>query len=401
MKVMHNFSHVVIGITGGIAAYKSLSLIRLFKNYGCEVKVIATEHALEFVTPLSIETLSQHRIYVNSLKQPLNYEVDHIALSEWADVVIIAPATANILAKYAHGIADDFLSTFLLAYQKPLFIVPSMNSKMLTHATVQHNLHILRERKCYIIEPTEGDLACGTSGKGRMEEPEQIFEKVIHFFDENKPLKGKKALVTAGPTYEPIDPVRFIGNYSSGRMGFAIAEVLEKYGAEVTLITGPTTRQEASGTIQRINVQTAAEMCHEAMKYFPSAHITIMAAAVADYTPVMKNNQKIKKNDEKWTLNLTKTTDILATMGRNKQNNQILVGFALETENELANAIEKLESKNLDFIVLNSLCDEGAGFESKTNKITMIHKNKMMTKGTVKDKYCVAQDVVNEVIKLL
>ncbi len=400
MKLVNNFSHVVIGITGGIAAYKSLSLIRLFKNYGCEVRVIATAHALEFVTPLSIETLSQHRVYVDSFNQSFNYEVDHVALADWADVVVIAPATANILAKYAHGIADDFLSTFLLAYRKRLFIAPSMNDKMFTHVTVQNNLNVLRKRGCYIIEPTVGNLACGTSGKGRMEEPERIFEIVKQSFDEDKPLKGKKAVVTAGPTYEPIDPVRFLGNYSSGRMGFAIAEVLEKQGAEVTLIAGPTLIQLSSKTIRRVNVQTAAEMYDETMRYVPSTDFIIMAAAVADYTPLMKKNQKIKKNDEKWSLNLTKTTDILAKMGAEKQKNQILVGFALETENELPNAIKKLENKNLDFIVLNSLSDEGAGFGVKTNKITIIDKNKVITEGVKKDKYLVAQDIVNEVIKL-
>lgn len=386
---------VIIGITGGIAAYKSLSLIRLFKTHGCEVRVVATANALQFVTPLSIETLSQNRLYTNQFECNFSYEVDHISLADWADVMVVAPATANIIGKYAHGIADDFLSTLLLAFRKPLFFAPAMNDKMYAHPSVQQNIQLLKERGCRMIDPTSGDLACGTYGIGRMEEPDMIFASVCSFFNANKPLLGKKALVTAGPTYEPIDPVRFIGNYSSGLMGFELAQALSDKGAEVTLITGPTALQISVSSIHRIDVLTAAEMRTAVMQKFPEVDIAIMAAAVADYTPENPATNKIKKNQNQWQLPLTKTVDILAEMGKNKRSDQVLVGFALETDHELEHAFDKLENKNADFIVLNSLQDEGAGFKCKTNRVTIINKYKDIIRGELKDKAEVAADIVD------
>lgn len=389
-----SMQRVIIGITGGIAAYKSLSLIRLFKAHGCEVRVVATTNALQFVTPLSIETLSQNRVYTNQFERNFSYEVDHISLADWADVIVVAPATANIIGKYAHGIADDFLSTLLLAIRKPLFFAPAMNDKMYDHLAVQQNIQLLKERGCRMINPTSGDLACGTYGTGRMEEPDIIFKSVCSFFNAHKPMIGKKALVTAGPTYEPIDPVRFIGNYSSGLMGFELAKTLSDQGAEVTLITGPTALQLSTKSIHRIDVLTAAEMRSAVMQKFPEVDIAIMAAAVADYTPENPETHKIKKVQNQWQLPLTKTVDILAEMGKNKRSDQVLVGFALETDHELEHAFDKLENKNADFIVLNSLQDEGAGFQCKTNRVTIINKNKDIVRGELKDKAEVAADIV-------
>ena len=390
--------HIVIGITGGIAAYKSLSLIRLFKKAGAEVKVVVTRHALEFVTPLTLQTLSQNAVYSDMFAPAEKIEVEHISLAEWADAVVVAPATANIVGKYAHGIADDALSTMLLACTKPLFMAPAMNRNMLASTPVQENLRTLQQRGVILIGPDSGFLACGTVGEGRMKEPEDIFNEVWNFLTCDQQLKGKRALVTAGPTYEPIDPVRFIGNYSSGLMGFALAKTLARHGADVTLVTGPTHYQVDNPRIERVDVRTAAQMLEACQKAAPSADIIIMSAAVADYTPATVAPEKIKKSDANLVLNLKKTTDILATLGKQKTENQCIVGFALETEHEEANALTKLKNKNADIIVLNSLRNEGAGFQCSTNLVTMLDRNGNKVPGELKDKARVAEDIVSYVI---
>lgn len=389
--------HIVIGITGGIAAYKSLSLIRLFMSNDYEVKVVATKHALEFVSPLVIETLSCNKLYVDMFDRTYEHEVQHIALADWADCVIVAPATANIIGKMACGIADDALSTMLLATTKPIFVAPAMNCNMYANAAVTDNIAKLCQRGIHIIEPQSGFLACGSEGKGRMEEPEQIFQIVKDFLEGDKPLQGKKALVTAGPTYEPIDPVRFIGNFSSGLMGFSLAEELLRQGADVTLVSGPTHLQ-CSRQIKRIDVKTAQNMFDQCREQFPSCDIIVMAAAVADYTPAVTAEQKIKKHDEGLTIELKKTTDILSYIGKNKNEKQFLLGFALETENELTNAKAKLHNKKLDVIVLNSMNNPLAGFNKPTNQITMIDKNEQIIEGDAKSKTEVAKDIIDYII---
>lgn len=390
--------HIVIGITGGIAAYKSLSLIRLFKKAGAEVRVVATPHALEFVTPLTLQTLSQNSVYTDLFATTEKVDVEHISLAEWADAVVVAPATANLIGKYANGIADDALSTMLLACACPVFMAPAMNKNMLAHPAVQENLQTLHKRGVLLIGPDAGFLACGTTGEGRMKEPEEIFSTVREFFAKNLTLNGKRALVTAGPTYEPIDPVRFIGNHSSGLMGFALAETLARRGAQVTLVTGPTHLKSQNPLIERVDVKTAAQMLEACQRVAPTADIIIMSAAVADYTPETVAPEKIKKNDASLVLNLKKTTDILATLGRQKTENQCIVGFALETEHEEANALAKLKNKNADLIVLNSLRNEGAGFQCATNRVTILDRNGNKVEGDLKDKTQVAEDIVTYVI---
>ena len=390
--------HIVIGITGGIAAYKSLSLIRLFKKAGAEVKVVATPHALEFVTPLTLQTLSQNSVYSDMFGTAEHVDVEHISLAEWADAVVVAPATANIIGKLANGIADDALSTMLLACTKPLFFAPAMNKNMLAHPAVQQNLQTLQQRGVTLVGPDAGFLACGTTGEGRMKEPEEIFTTVWDALIATQDLKGKRALVTAGPTYEPIDPVRFIGNHSSGLMGFALARTLARHGAQVTLVTGPTNCQVDNPMIERVDVRTAAQMLEACQKVAPAADIIIMSAAVADYTPETVAPEKIKKHDETLVLPLKKTTDILATLGKQKTENQCIVGFALETEHEEANALTKLKNKNADLIVLNSLRNEGAGFQCQTNLVTILDRNGNKVQGELKDKAQVAEDIVSYVI---
>lgn len=396
-----NNKHIVIGITGGIAAYKSLSLIRLFKRAGYEVKVAATQHALEFVTPLSIETLSQNKLYTDMFARDHEIDVQHIALAEWADCVIVAPSTANCIGKLASGIADDALSTLLLATSKPVFMAPAMNCNMYEHPAVQANLQTLKERGIRLIEAQSGFLACGTEGKGRMEEPERIFETVTRFLEGSDILKGMKALVSAGPTYEPIDPVRFIGNHSSGLMGFELAEELARQGAEVTLVSGPTHLSCNNSDIHRVDVKSAQDMFEQCMHYGPEADIIVMAAAVADYTPKEVAPQKIKKHEEGLQLDLVKTKDILATLGHQRREEQLITGFALETENELENAKGKLQNKNIDIIVLNSMNNPKAGFNKPTNQVTIIDRDGLMVQGEAKSKKEVAKEIVQFIIKKL
>lgn len=393
--------HIVLGISGGIAAYKSLSLIRLFQKNNAEVKVVVTPNALHFVTPLSLQTLSQNKVYTDPFQILENVDVEHIALAEWADALVVAPATANIIGKFAHGIADDALSTLFLACSKPVFLAPAMNTKMLHHPAVQQNIHTLRQRGCLILESGAGYLACGTTGDGRMQEPEQLCDAVFQALTRPALFNGKKVLITAGPTYEPIDPVRFIGNFSSGLMGFRLAETFASLGAEVSLVTGPTHLTTALPNIHRINVQTAAQMLEACQKEFPSAHVAVMAAAVADYTPAKVAPEKIKKSAKSLQISLQKTTDILATLCKQKTKNQCVVGFALETENELENAKAKLKNKKADIIVLNSLRNEGAGFQHATNLVTLIDKNGNVQTGELKDKAEVAEDIVRYIADYL
>ena len=386
--------HIVIGISGGIAAYKTMHLIRLFKKNGHEVRVTATRNVLQFVTPLTIETLSQNRLYVDMFDRNRTMEVEHISMAEWADVLVVAPATANVIAKFAHGIADDALSTLFLAVTKPVFIAPAMNNNMFGNPAVQQNLATLRERGCHILSPNEGFLACGTSGSGRMQEPEEIFETVDEFLSEDNSLQGKKVMITAGPTYEPIDPVRFIGNHSSGLMGFCLAEAAARKGAEVSLVTGPSSCTARHRNIHRYDVKTAEEMYQQCMQLVDNQDIIIMSAAVADYTPAHVAPEKIKKDFAQLSVELVKTKDILASVGKIKRDNQLLIGFALETEIEVENAKKKLHNKNADLIVLNSLRTAGAGFRTATNQVTIFSKDGREFASELKSKQEIAEEIL-------
>ncbi len=387
---------VILGISGGIAAYKSLSLIRLFIKAGAEVKVILTKNAEWFVTRVTIESLSQHKVYHQVFAPDNDYTTEHISLTDWGDVMVVAPATANIIGKYAHGIADDALSTSLISFNKKVFVAPAMNVKMYEHFAVQKNMEYLRQNNVEFIESKEGYLACGYEGKGRMEEPEEIFKIVESFFLASNSLSGKKILVTAGPTYEKLDPVRFLGNYSSGKMGMELALELAHRGAQVELVAGPVNQIVSHPKIHVTKVESADEMYDSATIIFPKMDAAIMTAAVADYKPEEYSEQKIKREKGKQTLKLIPNKDILAALGKMKKQNQVLVGFALETQNEESNAGQKREKKNLDFIVLNSLNEEGAGFGVETNKITIIDNKNKVLRFDLKSKKQVACDIVDK-----
>lgn len=388
---MLNGKHILIGITGGIAAYKIPELIRLLRKKGAEVRVTATAHALEFVTPLTLQTVSDNKVYTDMFSLHNEHTTEHISLPEWADLMIVAPCTANTLGKLANGIADDALSTAFIATKKPVLIVPAMNCNMYGHPATQHNLQTLRTwEHIHILDCAEGDLACGTQGKGRMQEVAAILNAADSILEE-KTLLGKRILITAGPTQEQIDPVRFISNYSSGKMGYALARICQKKGAEVILISGPT-EQKFDG--QTIRTTSAEEMYKACVEEFPKADITILCAAVADFTPETKADQKIKREKEDFILRLHPTHDIAAALGQQKKNNQLLIGFALETQNEIKNAQSKIERKNLDYIVLNSLRDKGAGFGTDTNKITVLSKDGGIKTFPLKSKEEVARDIV-------
>ena len=390
--------HIVIGISGSIAAYKIATLVRLLRKSGATVQVIMTSEATQFITPLTLSTLSNNPVFVDYYDQKTGEWNNHVHIAEAADLVLIAPATANTIAKSAQGICDNLLQAVYLSAKSKVFFAPAMDLDMWKHPSVVHNLKLLQEYGNIIIPPGKGELASGLFGEGRLAEPEEIFDFIVSSFSESAPLQGKKALVSAGPTYEAIDPVRFIGNHSSGKMGYAIAKQLQKLGAEVTLVSGPTSLEIPAG-IERINVQSAAEMLAACSKYFEDSDITVMSAAVADYTPTEVANQKIKKKAEDFSIALKKTTDILATLGKVKKDHQTLVGFALETNNELENAIDKLKRKNLDFIVLNSMQDKGAGFAHDTNKVTVINKNAEVLSFDLKSKDEVAKDICELIIK--
>jgi phosphopantothenoylcysteine decarboxylase/phosphopantothenate--cysteine ligase len=388
---------LLLGISGGIAAYKTLTLIRFFVKNGNEVKVVCTANALKFVTQLALETLSGNDVYCNMFDTNRHLNTEHIALTQWADCAIIAPATANIIGKIAHGIADDALSTVMLAFDKPVFFAPAMNENMYQHSVVVNNMKTLQRLGYQMIDSQVGFLACHNRGKGRMAEAEIIYHFVDEYFIHNA-LPRKKALVTAGPTYEPIDSVRFIGNYSSGKMGFAIAEELATKGFDVDLITGHTHLEIKSPLIHRIDIHTAQEMYEKCMQFAHQADVIVMAAAVSDYMPETAYDYKLKKRNKTIVCKLKPTIDILANLGNKKMAHQILVGFALETNHEIEHAKKKLYNKNLDFIVLNSLNDEGAGFGTNTNKITILNKNGDIVEFSLKSKQEVASDIVDYIL---
>ena len=387
---------ILLGITGSIAAYKSAVLVRLLIKAGAEVKVVMTDSAKEFITPLTLSVLSKNPVISTSHNPSTGEWYNHVEAGLWADAFVIAPASANTIAKMASGIADSHLMTCYLSARCPVFIAPAMDLDMLNHPAVRNNLIKLASfNNHHVISVTEGELASGLYGEGRMEEPENIFQVLDEFFSKNLPLRGVKALVTAGPTHEAIDPVRFIGNRSSGKMGFAIAEELSRRGATVKLVTGPSNLILSNHSVERTNVKTADEMYTACMKDFEKMDIIVMSAAVADFKPGETSVQKIKKENNPISLPLIPTTDILKSMGERKNKNQFLVGFALETNDELKGAKDKLEKKNLDMIVLNSLNDEGAGFEVSTNKVTIIERSGKEHAYDKKPKEEVARDLVD------
>ncbi|MCY4780944.1 bifunctional phosphopantothenoylcysteine decarboxylase/phosphopantothenate--cysteine ligase CoaBC [Sphingobacterium sp. UT-1RO-CII-1] len=389
---------IIIGICGSIAAYKIASLTRLLVKKGVGVQIIMTPESKEFITPLTLAALSKNPV-LSDYYNPQNGEWhNHVELGLKADLLLIAPASANTLSKMAQGACDNLLLATYLSARCPVFFAPAMDLDMWKHPTTQANVAKLISYGNKVISPGTGELASGLVGEGRLAEPEEILEFIVDFFSNSLPLKGKKALVTAGPTYEAIDPVRFIGNHSSGKMGYAIAEQLKRLGATVTLISGPTSLPKPAG-VTTIPVLSAQQMFDNCKEYFPEADILVMSAAVADYTPLEVATQKIKKITEDFTIQLKKTNDILAFLGAQKQKKQTVVGFALETNNELENAKNKLIRKNLDFIVLNSMQDQGAGFGSDTNKITIISKNNQESKYQLKSKTEVAKDICRHIIE--
>jgi phosphopantothenoylcysteine decarboxylase/phosphopantothenate--cysteine ligase len=390
---------IILGVCGSIAAYKIAVLTRLLIKSGARVKVIMTPAARDFITPLTLSTLSKNPVLADFAKDKTGQWNNHIELGLWADAFVIAPASANTLAKMAYGLCDNLLLAVYLSARCPVFFAPAMDLDMLQHPSTQKNIEKLSGYGNHLIQPAFGELASGLSGDGRMAEPEDIMEHLNSFFSKEAKLKGKKVLITAGPTHEPIDPVRFIGNHSSGKMGFAIAEALANQGAEVYLITGPTHQHTENRQIRVKHVTTAKEMFDACSVFFPSADITVLSAAVADYRPAAEAKQKIKKKDENFTITLTKTDDIAASLGKLKHNGQIIVGFALETEAEEAHALKKLESKNFDLIVLNSLNDKGAGFGYDTNKITIMDGKKKTKNFELKSKKQVAEDIVEAILE--
>lgn len=392
---------ILIGITGSIAAYKIPLLIRLLVKEGAEVQVILTENARDFVTPLTISTLSGRP----ALTYPFHPEDgtwnSHVEMGTWADLMLIAPASAATLGKMAAGIADNLLLTTWLAATCPVFFAPAMDLDMYKHPATQKNIAQLIAFGLTLIEPRAGELASGLIGTGRMEEPENILKTIKAFFLTGNLLHKKKILITAGPTFEPIDPVRFIGNYSSGLMGFSLAHEAALRGAQVTLVSGPTHLTMDHPAVHLINVTTAQEMYEQTTTHFPHHDITIMSAAVADFTPASPASKKIKKTDEVPVIELKPTKDILAELGKMKTKNQFLAGFALETDNELENARKKLNTKNLDLIVLNSLQEKGAGFGVNTNRITIIDREGNLTGYPLKPKTAVASDILDKIAELM
>lgn len=388
--------HIILGISGGIAAYKAVSLLRLFVKAGADVQVVITPAGKEFITPVTLSALSGHPVISEFFTANTGSWNSHVDLGLWADAVVIAPATASTIAKMANGVADNMLITTYLSAKAPVFVAPAMDLDMFAHPSTQRNLDWLRSYGNHIIEPASGELASHLIGKGRMEEPEQIFKVVADFLTHRKDMEGKKVMITAGPTYEKIDPVRFIGNYSSGKMGYALAEECAERGAEVVLISGPVSIKAHHPSIKVVSVESAQQMHDAALSAFADSDAAIMCAAVADYAPVVVAEKKIKREkDDIPVIELKKNPDIAAALGKIKKPGQMLVGFALETDNEMANAQSKLEWKNLDMIVLNSLADKQAGFGVDTNKVTIIEKDGMVHSYEVKPKKEVAADIVD------
>lgn len=388
---------ILIGITGSIAAYKIPVLVRLLIKEGAEVRVIMTQAATDFVSKLTLSTLSRSPVLVDLFDE--ESWANHVQLGRWADVMLIAPLSCNTLSKMAAGGCDNLLLATYLSATCPVAVAPAMDEDMWHHPTTKKNLEALRSHGCIIIPVAYGELASGLVGEGRMAEPEALVEFLKEHFRKKDELKGKKALVTAGPTYEALDPVRFIGNHSSGKMGYAIADELASRGADVTLVSGPVSIKARSGTIHLVKATSAHQM-FQACQQNKDYDIAVMAAAVADYTPVEVSGQKIKKKEEGLTIELKKTEDILASLGKNKGANQILVGFALETENEKDNALKKLQTKNADMVVLNSLNDKGAGFGGDTNRVTIFYRDGREKQFDTKSKESVAKDIVDSITEL-
>lgn len=394
--------HIILGITGSIAAYKAAYIIRGLVKKGAEVQVVITPAGKEFITPITLSALSSNPVISEFFSNRDGSWHSHVDLGLWADAMLIAPATAATIGKMANGIADNMLVTTYLSCKAPVFVAPAMDLDMFAHLTTQQNLDRLRSFGNYIIEPGEGELASHLVGKGRMEEPDKIIEVLEDFFASQIQLQKKKIVITAGPTYEKIDPVRFIGNYSSGKMGFALAEACAEQGADVTLIAGPVSLKTVHPNIHRIDVESAEEMYQAAVAAFPDADAGILCAAVADYRPEMQATEKIKRESKgEMMLHLVPNKDIAASLGSMKREGQVLVGFALETENETLYAEGKLKRKNLDFIVMNSLRDAGAGFRTDTNKITIIDSKGEVTAYPLKSKQEVATDIVNKLASFL
>lgn len=393
---------VVLGISAGIAAYKTAFLIRLFVKAGAEVKVVMTPASKEFVTPLTLSALSNNPVFYSFVSKDENEDLwnSHVELGLWADFMLIAPATANTLAKMANGTCDNLLLAAYLSAKCPVYFAPTMDLDMYQHPSTKENIETLQSFGNVFIPATSGELASGLVGEGRMAEPEDIVQFLENDLRSKLPLRDKKVLITAGPTYEAIDPVRFIGNHSSGKMGFELAKKAANLGAEVILISGPSHEKINHSFIHRIDVVSADEMYHACHQYFKNVDIAILSAAVADYKPVKASSEKIKKSAQQLSIDLEPTKDILASLGKLKTN-QFLVGFALETENEIANAIVKIEQKNLDLMVLNSLKDQGAGFKIDTNKVTIIDKSKKISEFGLKSKEAVASDIFDIVISKL
>jgi phosphopantothenoylcysteine decarboxylase/phosphopantothenate--cysteine ligase len=390
---------ILLGVSGSIAAYKAAFLTRLLVKSGAEVKVIMTPSAHDFITPLTLATLSKNPVLTHFTKSDTGEWNNHVELGLWADALVVAPATANTLAKMVAGICDNLLTAVYLSARCPVFFGPAMDLDMLQHPSTRRNIETLERWGHHQLNPTFGELASGLIGTGRMAEPQEIVTYLENFFS-GSPLKGKKALVTAGPTYEALDPVRFIGNHSTGKMGFAIAEELSRQGAQVTLVTGPTNLNTSISGIEIVSVTSAEEMYQACVAHFENTDVTVLSAAVADYKPATLADQKIKKTSQVLTIELVSTRDIAAELGKLKKNGQLVVGFALETENERANAEKKIKSKNFDLIVLNSLQDAGAGFGHDTNKITLIDAKNNATEFNLKSKKEVARDIVKAIIDL-
>ena len=390
---------ILLGITGSIAAYKIPLLVRLLKKDGADVRVVMTPSAKDFVTPLTLSTLSGNPVLSHGFDEQTGKWDSHVELGLWADLFVVAPASANTMAKMAYGMADNYLLTVCLSAKCPIMFAPAMDLDMYKHPATQHNIRTLIERGCIFVAPSSGELASGLCGEGRMEEPQKIYEKIKTFFQTKQNFKGKKVLITAGPTYEAIDPVRFIGNHSSGLMGIEIARAFADQGAEVTLVLGPSNISVNKNNVNVMPVTSAKEMYDAVMALFPKTDIAVLSAAVADFRPEMVADQKIKKNpdNDTFTIKLVKTEDILKSVGKVRTDNQTVVGFALETENGLENAKKKLHTKNIDLIVLNEMNESGVGFKTKTNKVSIITKDDKVTTYDLKPKNEVALDILNAI----
>ena len=392
--------HIVLGISGGIAAYKSVFLLRLLVKEGAEVQVVITPNGKEFITPVTLSALSQRPVVCDFFTANTGEWHSHVSLGLWADLMVIAPATASTMAKMVTGVADNMLVTTYLSAKEHVMVAPAMDLDMWAHPSTQRNIEQLRCDGVEIVMPGSGELASGLSGKGRMAEPEEIVSRIKEYFSRSCDMEGMKVLITAGPTCERIDPVRYIGNYSSGKMGFAIAEECASRGAEVTLVAGPVSLSTVNPSIHRVDVESAVEMCEAARKTFANADVAVFAAAVADYRPAETAESKIKReNADEMTIRMVRNPDIAALCGKMKRAGQTTVGFALETDNERINAAHKLEKKNLDMVVMNSLRDKGAGFRTDTNKITIFAREGSVTEFPLKSKSEVARDIVDAMLR--